>query len=176
MFDYIRTTEDIVYLSLESLFKTLGLSDVQILNSNMNVLEPNKTYCVFNLFHFEQVGEADGHKTVESVGETVESISHHQGSVQIQVIGDSASSVAGTLHWALQNSQRAYDSFAYNRIKIFGVDRSLRRAPQKREADWVEGYSFDFTISSSLHVKYSYDWVEYITLNGDEVRLPYKNN
>ena len=67
---------------------------------------------------------------------------------------------------------RAYDSFAFNRVKVFGVDRNLRRSPQMRDAEWIEGYSFDFRISSSLHVNYSYDWVEYITLNGDSVKLP----
>lgn len=176
MVNYLMLTEDIVYLSLEKLFSILGHTGIQILNSHMGALEPEKTYCVFNLYSHEQIGGADSSDFVSSSGDIIETKSHHKSRVQIKIVGNEASNIASSLHWSLQNDLRAYDSFAYNQVKVFGVDRNIRRSPQQREAEWVEGWSFDFTITSSLHVRYSYDWVEYITLNGESVKLPYKNN
>lgn len=175
MDNYLTAVEDIVYLSLEKTLKNLSLTDVKIFNSNLNNLESESTYLVFTLYNFEQIGEAGRSSTISSVGETTESISHHHGKVQISVIGNKSSKVASSLHWALQNDMRAYDAFAYNRVKVFGVDRGLRKAAQLREAEWVDGYNFDMSVSATLHVKYSYDWVEYITLNGESIKLPYSD-
>ena len=173
MSNYYRKTEDIIYLSLERYLRVTGNEDIQILNSHMNALEPDKTYVVFTLLNLEQIGSGSESIRVDRDDETLQSISHHHGEVQIQVIGEKSSDIAGLLSWGLGNDRRAYDSFAYNKIRVFNIPKNIRRAPQKRDTQWVEGYSFDFKISLSLNTKYKYDWVEYVVINGEKHKVPY---
>ncbi|MNY35959.1 hypothetical protein D3C86_1704080 [compost metagenome] len=66
---------------------------------------------------------------------------------------------------------------AYQKQNLAPMRKSnLRRAPQKRDTQWVDYYNIDVTFSYAVRTTQSIDWIEHVSIvesnSGDTIVIP----
>lgn len=162
-------TEDNLYDATRKVLDTLGFTSVSVVFSNENALEPSKTYCVINILDIQQRGYRDEGTYLtpnpdDADSPFLEFIVHYTVLTQFSFIGLSAGDAGMDFRHNLVNNRKCVDIYrAYN----FGMleKSSLRRAPQMRETNWVDGYNMDINLSFAVNTKQVTDWVDTIAVN-----------
>lgn len=156
---------------ISGLLDKLGITDVPTILSYGNGLEPQGTYCVLDILEVDQQGRANKGTFLKSRDEEVlETMSHYRGHLQVSVIGKKASSVASAIHHHISNNQIGYDILAKNGVGLLSKS-GMRKIPQQRETQWVDSFNMDLNVSFAVYTVQSYDWVEFITINGHKIRI-----
>lgn len=168
---YFEIFEDTIADSVSDLLDKLGIVDVQTIISYEGGLEPDKTYCVIDVLDADQVGRVDKATTLKSRDEEVlETLAHYVGAVQVSVVGKRASQVASVIHHNITNNQVGYDILAKYGLGIL-TRSGLRKIPQQRESQWVKSFNMDLSVSFAVYITQAYDWIEYVTINGNNIRI-----
>lgn len=169
---YLEPLMDTLYDSLRAILDINGFNNVPIIYSMSNSPETLNTYCLIDILNIEQVGRSDEGTFIVPQTEVLEFNTHYKIYIQLASRGDSSSSVASSLHHNM-NNRKCYEEFHKRNLAILNKS-NLRRAPQLRETRWVDGYNFDMNLTFSIFTRQSFDWVEYITVNGEVFKVPYK--
>lgn len=169
---YYTPLLDEVYDAFRAVFDRTGHSNVQILFSNTNALEPKGTYCAISPLQITQIGKRDESTLLEPTTETITTSTHYKLYLQFMFTGNSAGDVATHIQHSLMNNRRAFDELHKRNLSVLNKS-DVRRNPRLRETQWVDSFAFDLNLTFSIFTRYSYDWVEYITTNGELFKIPY---
>lgn len=161
---YYRPIMDAVYDSLEAFLINCGYGNVDILFSKFNAPEPLNTYCIVDILQVEQIGKRDEGSYIPQGG-YLEFSTHYKIFLQVTVLGDSAGEVATALHHNF-NNRKCFEEFYKRNLSILNKG-NLVRHPQLRETKWEDAFYFDTNLTFSIFTRQSYDWVEYVTINGE---------
>lgn len=171
---FYTVIEDNLYLSIRSILDILGYPEVLVVHSNVNSLEPSKTYCVIDILDTSQSGRTNeasyiASETPDGV-DMLESMTHYILLTQISFIGTNAGDVSHDFRHNISNNRVCFEEI---QKKSFGLlsKSNLRRNPQKRETQWVNSFNMDMSLSFAIRTRQSYDWVEYITINDEVIRI-----
>lgn len=166
----LRAIKPVLHSSLSDVLTTLGYPDTQIIYSNQNGLEPDKSYGVINILQINQVGRSDEASFIVPTSDILEFVTHHTLSIQISFIGTESDSIAYDFRHGLINNRRCFEALLKNNFGIASRG-DVRRVPQKRESAWVEAYNMDIDLTFSIFTRQSYDWVEYVDINGERFHI-----
>lgn len=168
-----NTTADIIdealYDSLHHVFMDMGI-DAEIVFSNDNGLEPKNTYCVIQVLNRERFGRQDSSTFLTRDTSEMFWTDHYTILVQLSFLGKNASNLAWAIDEVIPSSTKYREEFQRNTLGFMNKS-SLRRAPQPRETRWVDGYNLDLTFSFAIQYRQEMDWVEFITINGEKIRI-----
>lgn len=175
MSGFYEVIEASLYDSVREVLDNLGYQKVPVVYANQNVLEPSKTYCVINILDFVQNGYRDEGTFIsqdpsQEDPNVLDTISHYSIPTQFSFIGESAGNVSHDFRHNTINNRKAYESFMKRNFGLLQRS-SLRKAPQLRETEWVAGFNMDISFSFAIHTRQSYDWVEFININGEVFRI-----
>lgn len=169
---YLEPLMDTLYDGFRAVLDVNGFEKVPIVYTMTGSPETINTYCLIDILNIEQFGRSDEGTFINPKGDTLEFITHYKIYFQVATRGDSAPSVASSLHHNM-NNRKCFEEFHKRNLGVLNKS-PLRRAPQLRETRWVEGYNFDMNMTFSIFTRQSFDWVEYITINGEVFKVPYK--
>lgn len=172
---YFEIEKDILNGIMQSIKNGVSIvsgKEIVTVKGMSNVPESTRSYCAIDIINKGQFGYPDiGTRNINGKNEHV---LHRTISLQLGFIGDESDLIAGAYEMALVSDHRVRDEM---RSRGFGVlnNSRVRRAPKLRDnMEWVEGWNMDVTLTIAVKVKYEYDWIEYITLNGELLKIPYK--
>ena len=155
---------------IEDILDVIGITDVPVIYSHQNGLEPTSTYCILNVLGHTQIGRMNESTYLMKDEDVLESITQYSVQTQISFVGANADGVASDFKHALSNNRSCIDVTQRNNFGILNKSQ-LRRIPQKRETQWVAMSNMDIDFSFAVRTRQSYDWVEFITLNGEVIRI-----
>ena len=168
----LRAVKAPIQKAFTDILTAIGYPDVNVIFSHQNGLEPDKSYGVINILQISQIGGRN-EATLLAPGEILEFITHHTISIQISFVGTESDSLAYDFRQNMENNRVAFEIL--QRADLGMASRGdVRRIPQNRESAWVEAYNMDFDFTFAVFTRQSYDWVEYVTINGELIRLEYK--
>lgn len=168
---YFMALENTLGDVVSSLLEKIDITGVQTIIAYEDGLEPEGTYCVIDVLDVDQVGKTNKATFLKSrTEEVLETMSHYSGLVQISVIGKESPMVASALHHHLTNNQVGKDVLDRNGLGVLRKS-SLRKIPQQRESRWVNSFNMDLNVSFAIYTIQTYDWVEYITVNGNSIKI-----
>lgn len=170
--DYFSVVEDRVYGLVRGGLDILGHNNNEVVFSYYDIPEPKNSYCAIALLEVNQFGESDYSSLLNGSTEEFSTVTHFETLVQLSFIGDESNSMATKFDLALRSDHRVLDIMGYNRVKVLNKS-NLRRSPLLRETGWVNGWNLDMRMTFSVHTKYKFDWVEYIGINGETIKIPY---
>lgn len=148
----------------------LGYPDVEVWMGGQNALEPQKTFCVFEILNLTDVGRfSESYYWDEDKEEFLSHFTTFMTSlVQITVIGKDSEIVAPNLRQSFVNNRKNHDLFRSKGLSI--TKRSgMRPNPQKLDTEWMDCFVFDINLDFSFVDSEEYDYVEYFVINGKPV-------
>ena len=156
--------------AFKKILEEIGYPDTQIVFSHQNGLEPDKSYGVINILQVNQLGGRNEASFIEPTSDILEFITHHSITIQISFVGTEAANVGYDFRQAMVNNRRCFEIL---QLANFGITSrgDVRRIPQKRETAWVEAYNMDIDFTFAVFTRQSYDWVEYIDVNGERFHI-----
>lgn len=169
---YYEPLQDTLYDGMRAILDSLNYNTVDVVFSKTNSIESLNTYCVLDILQIKQEGKRDEGSFIVPEGEWLEFNTYYNIYLQVSVFGDKAGEVATALHHHF-NNRRCFEELAKRNLGLL-KKTDLRRNPQLRETKWVDSFNFDTNLTFSIFTKQSFDWVEYITVNGEVFKVPYK--
>jgi len=134
------------YKALEEFFP--DKSSAPIIFSHNNGPEPTTNYVVINIVDIISPGRGSSSGRVGSDYE-LKTVGYYEVRVQFSFCGSDSADMAHTFNHRISNSQLVLDEFRLNKLGYMRKS-SMRRAPQKRETEWVEYQNIDVTFSYSV--------------------------
>ncbi len=127
--------------------------------------EPVGTYATISILSTTQ----QGHHTTSSFVDLQEKLTiqaFYEVLVQISFTGSQSGDMAYSFNQRINNNPLVFEELARNKL---GVMRKtpVRRAPQKRDTQWVEYHNMDVTFSYNVVTEQLIDIVEGITVEGN---------
>jgi|SRR5690606_8158707 len=156
--------------SITSVLSEIGYENTQVIHSHQNGLEPTNTYCIVNILGYEQKGGRDEASFIEPSTDILESVVHYGVRTQLSFVGLDSEQVGADFRHSLINNRRCFEIFQRANLGIL-LRGDLRRIPQKRETQWVAAVNMDVDFSFAVFTRQSYDWIEYITIDGEVIRI-----
>ena len=156
--------------SIKDVLEEIGYLDTKVIHSHQNGLEPTNTYCIINILGHEQKGQRNEASFIEPTSDILEIMTHYSVRTQLSFVGLESEEVGADFRHALINNRRCFEIFQKANFGILSRG-NLRRIPQKRETEWVAAVNMDIDFSFAVFTRQSYDWVEYITVNGEVIRI-----
>ena len=162
--------------SLEAL-EQAGYSTVPVIYSHQNGSEPAASYVVIQIVSLDQIGRNETSTLTDEATPqkhlTIKAV--YEGTVQFSFCGSEAPDLAHDFLQAICNNVVITE--AYQRNNLAPMRKSiLRRAPQKRETEWVEFFNMDVTFSYMVRTTQDIDWVEHVTIldenSGEIITIP----
>ncbi|MNQ35948.1 hypothetical protein D3C85_494550 [compost metagenome] len=185
-----------IRLGTSEVFTQSGFT-VPVIYSHQNGSEPNTAYCVINILNHTQRGRTqtatftddgdwepdyDGELTFGGEEPFTSILTKHlihtavyEVVVQFTFAGSDAPDLA---HDFMQNiCNNVVVTEAYQKQNLAPMRKSnLRRAPQKRDTQWVDYYNIDVTFSYAVRTTQSIDWIEHVSIvesnSGDTIVIP----
>lgn len=141
---------------------------VEVIYSHLNGLEPSGPYVVVQIVNTKQVGRTqtatftdDGDE--EGLNKNLWFTAHYEVMVQFSFCGSTAGDLAFEFNHNILNNVVVNEAFqVYNLAPI--RKSILRRAPMKRDTQWVEYQNMDVTFSYAVQTIQPIDWVEKVVL------------
>lgn len=161
---------DGLYTATRKTLDAIGYTDIDVIYANEDVLEPEKTYCIINILDYNQTGGVNEATFMHPDSDILESVTHYNIFTQFSIIGKRANVVAPDFRHNVVNNRRCREEFLKENFGMLTRSK-LRNIPQKRDTEWVPCFNMDINLSFAINTKQSYDWVEYITVNGEVIRI-----
>lgn len=171
--DYFTVVEDHLFSIVRGGLDLVGHRDKEVAFSYYGVPNSKESFCRIALLELSQFGDSDVSTLIDYGKEEFSTVTHFKGLVQISFIGKDSNSMASSFDLGLRSDRRFDDLFGYSRVKLLNKS-SLRRSPHLQDDTWINGWNLDLTVTFSVHTKYKFDWVEYISLNGESIKVPYR--
>lgn len=145
-----------------------------IVFSHRNGAEPAESYVVINVVAIEQIGL--GYKsTLTNELEELTLQGSYEVRVQFSFCGSESQEMASTFTQRIGNNPVIHEEFSRYGLGYMRKS-SIRRAPQKRETEWVEYQNIDVTFSYTVSTQQVVDVIEAVVLEdvttGDTSVIP----
>jgi hypothetical protein len=124
--------------------------------------EPAESYVVINILSINQVG---GHSTSTQTN-TDEELSirvPYEALVQLSFVGSSSGNMAYSFNQRINNNPLVLEELSKNKLGVMRKSQ-VRRAPQKRDTQWVEYHNMDVTFSYFVNTQQLVDVVEAVVI------------
>lgn len=153
-----------------------GYNTPLVIFKNQNAPEPNKTYCAIYIINLTEKGRATKSFFLQDVpgDETVGkhyAQQHFNATLQVTSVGLQSGDMAYAVKQALKNSILTGEDFLKEGLSFISATE-VRSNPQLRETRWVETFNFDLTLGFSVQQTEDLNWVEFITVNGEQIPNP----
>lgn len=161
--------------TLEALSQS-GYTTTPVIYSHQNGSEPAESYVVIQVVSLNQVGHSQ-HDTLTDESTPERKISYksfYEGVVQFTFAGSEAPSIAHDFLNSIPGNVVIREAYQKNNLAPMRKS-TLRRAPQKRDTQWVEFFNVDVTFSYAVITTQTIDWVEHITIDinsGEIITIP----
>lgn len=171
--------------TIEALVQS-GHPSTQVIYSHQNGAEPSSSYCVINILNHVQRGRTQTATLTDDgslVGEEPEQVlvknlihtAVYEVVVQFTFAGSEAPDLAHDFMQSILNNVVVTE--AYQKQNLAPMRKSnLRRAPQKRDTQWIDFYNIDVTFSYAVRTTQSVDWIEHVSIvesnSGETIVIP----
>ncbi len=168
--DIRKAVRRAVIQSLIEYFPDTASQNAGIIFSHVNGNEPVNPYVVINVLGIEQIGKHST-STLADPSENILNIrASYEITVQFSFCGSTAGDMAQSFTQRINNNPLSFESL--NREKLSVMRKStIRRAPQKRDTQWVEYFNQDVVFTYTLNTEQPIDWVEAVVIE-DAVNQP----
>ena len=138
--------------------------------SHTNSSEPASPYMVINILGIQQIGKHSTSTLADPSQNILNIRVSYEISVQFSFCGSTAGDMAQSFTQRINNNPLSFESL--NREKLSVMRKStIRRAPQKRDTQWVEYFNQDVVFTYTLNTEQPVDWVEAVVIE-DAVNQP----
>lgn len=133
--------------------------------SHTNGEEEAESYVVVNILSMQQ----EGHHSSSTLTNTDEELSvfvAYEVMVQYSFVGSLSGEAVQSFTQRINNNPIVFEELGRNKLGV--LRKSLvRRAPQKRETQWIEGFNMDVTFSYILNTQQLVDVIEVVVMQDD---------
>lgn len=149
-------------------FQNIGLNNVPIIFSHQNGSEPADPYVVIQIVNVRQVGRTQEASFTDDGDEFGENknlwyTAQYEVMAQFSFSGSLGPDYAQEFQHAVNNNRVIIEE--YQKFNLAPIRKSLlRRAPMKRETQWIEFFNIDVTFSYAVQTIQSIDWVEHVSI------------
>lgn len=134
--------------------------------SHTNGSEPANPYMVINILGIQQIGKHSTSTLADPTQNIVSVRASYEITVQFSFCGSTAGDMAQSFTQRINNNPLSFESL--NREKLSVMRKStIRRAPQKRDTQWVEYFNQDVVFSYIINTQQVVDWVEAVVIESD---------
>ena len=149
--------------SLIEYFPTTQEQNDLIFFSHINGSEPSKPYIVINILSIEQQGKHMTSTLASPADNTLLVRVAYEITVQFSFCGSSAGDMAQTFTQAINNNPLSLEGIKREKLSVMRKSNT-RRAPQKRDTQWVEYFNQDVVFSYIVVTKQAIEWVEAVVI------------
>lgn len=142
--------------------------------SHQNGLEPAESYLSINILDVQQIGH---HSTpaLTTATEILDVRVVYEVMVQFSFFGSLAGDAAHSFTQRINNNPLVFEELSKQKLGIMRKS-TLRRAPQKRDTQWIEAFNIDITFNYIVNTAQPVDVVEIVILqeeySGDIFTVP----
>jgi len=140
LFTQLRTNIRKVVITALSEYPT-----VPVIHSNGNGAEPAESYVVINILSITQQGHHVTSSKLDSQNRQASQVAY-EIFCQLSFIGSQSGDMSHSLNQRINNNYLVFEDLKRNKLGIMRKS-NVRRAPQKRETQWVEYHNMDVTFS-----------------------------
>lgn len=149
--------------SLIDYFPTVADQEDLIFFSHVQGTEPSKPYVVINILSIEQQGKHMTSTLANPSDNTLLVRAAYEINVQFTFCGSSAGDMAQSFTHAINNNPLSLESIKREKLSVMRKSNT-RRAPRKRDTQWVEYFTQDVVFSYIVVTKQAIDWVEAVVI------------
>lgn len=141
-----------------------------VIHSHQNGAEPAESYISINILSIEQEG---GHSTstLTRVDETLDIRVAYEVLVQFSFFGSLSGNASHDFTQRIKNNPLVFEELAKNKLGIMRKS-TLRRAPQKRDTQWIEAFNMDVTFSYFINTNELVGVVEGVVISDETGEIP----
>lgn len=151
-----------VIQSLIEYFPTKDEQDELLFFSHTGGTEPSKPFVVINILAMEQIGK-NSTSTLTSTSRNLYVRASYEVNVQFTFCGSAAGDMAQSFSQRINNNPLSLQSTQKEKLSVMRKS-NIRRAPQKRDTQWVEYFNQDVVFSYILNTTQPIDWVEGVVI------------
>jgi hypothetical protein len=141
-------------------------TDPLVILSHQNGAESSQTYCVINILNIQQQGH---HSTSSQTRANFELNIRvvYEVMAQFSFIGSQSGDMAQSFTQRLNNNPIMLQTLKKNNLGFMRKSQ-IRRAPQKRDTQWVEYHNIDATFNYIVNTTEVSDYVESIIVDSEQ--------
>ena len=124
----------------------------------LNGAEPDESYVAIHILTVQQVGHHQTSTLTNDI-EQLSIIANYEVRVQFTFCGSDAGNLAQTFSQKINNNPVVWEAFRKNKLGIMRKTQ-IRRAPQRRDTQWVEYFNMDVTFSYAVNTLQEVDVIE----------------
>jgi len=151
-----------VIQSLIEYFPTTQEQNDYIFFSHSGGTEPANPFVVINILGVEQQGHTQTASTTNEQFELIHQVAY-EVNVQFSFCGSTAGDMAQSFTQRVNNSVLSLDATRKEKLGVLRKS-NLRRAPQKRDTQWVEYFNQDVVFSYIIRTTQVVDWIDSVVL------------
>ena len=155
--------------SIQSLIEFFPATDSQnkgIIFSHVNGSEPSTPYVVINILGIEQQGKHVTSPLLDSSQTFVNVRAAYEITVQFSFCGSTAGDMAQSFTQRINNNPLSLESLTREKLSVMRKS-TIRRAPQKRDTQWVEYFNQDVVFAYVINTEQPIDWVETVIVDNE---------
>lgn len=138
--------------------------------SHQNGNEPAGSYVTISILSIEQ----QGHHATSTLTNTAEELTitvAYEVTVQFSFVGSVSGDMAYSFNQRINNNPLVFQELSKNKLGVLRKSQ-VRRAPQKRDTQWVEYHNMDVTFSYFINNQQLIDIVEGVVLEDSTSEPP----
>lgn len=155
-----------VIQSLIEYFPTQADQDKYIFFSHTGGTEPSNPFVVINILGIEQIGKHSTSTLADPTQNILNIRASYEINVQFSFCGSTAGDMAQSFSQRINNNPLSFESLNKEKLSVMRKS-NIRRAPQKRDTQWVEYFNQDVVFSYIINTQQIVDWVEAVVIESD---------
>lgn len=155
-----------VIQSLIEYFPTTEDQDKYIFFSHSGGTEPSNPFVVINILGIEQIGKHSTSTLSDPTDNVLYIRASYEINVQFSFCGSTAGDMAQSFSQRINNNPLSFESLNKEKLSVMRKS-NIRRAPQKRDTQWVEYFNQDVVFSYIINTQQIVDWVEAVVIESD---------
>lgn len=135
----------------------------QVIFSHAGGVEPVGSYVVINILSIDQQGHAST-STLTNENEELTVSGSYEILTQFSFVGKDSGDMAQSFTQRINNNPWSLEALGRNKLGLMRKSQ-IRRAPQKRDTQWVEYHNMDVTFNYIIQTQQLVDVVEHAVIN-----------
>lgn len=135
----------------------------QVIFSHAGGVEPVGSYVVINILSIDQQGHAST-STLTNESEELTVSGSYEILTQFSFVGKDSGDMAQSFTQRINNNPLSLEALGRNNLGVMRKSQ-IRRAPQKRDTQWVEYHNMDVTFNYIVRTQQLVDVVEHFIIN-----------
>lgn len=152
-----------VIQSLIEYFPTQADQDKYIFFSHSGGTEPSNPFVVINILGIEQRGKHMTSTLANPTNNNLTVMASYEATVQFSFCGSTAGDMAQSFTQRINNNPLSLEALKKEKLSVMRKSNT-RRAPQKRDTQWVEYFNQDVVFSYVVNTQQPIDWVEAVVI------------